>query len=145
MPDPTANPGETAAVISSAPSGFEVYSGDDALTLSLLAVGAVGTIGVATHWAAPVVGEMIAAFHKGDVTRATELNARLLESYAGSVGNDEVDHSPPRHREPEGVSQDPGVGRGAFRLCEVRPDLVASIDLPQPGDCLLYTSDAADE
>ena len=31
-----------------APDGFEVYSGDDALTLPLLAVGAVGAIGVAT-------------------------------------------------------------------------------------------------
>ena len=33
------------------PTGFELYSGDDALTLPLLAVGAVGVIGVATHWA----------------------------------------------------------------------------------------------
>ena len=34
----------------SRPAGYEVYSGDDALTLPLLAVGAVGLIGVATHW-----------------------------------------------------------------------------------------------
>ena len=35
--------------IAEAPSGYDVYSGDDTLTLPLLAVGAVGLIGVATH------------------------------------------------------------------------------------------------
>ena len=30
--------------------GFELYSGDDAMTLPLLSVGAVGIVGVATHW-----------------------------------------------------------------------------------------------
>ena len=51
------------------------------MTLPLLAVGAVGVIGVATHWAAKPMGEMIEAFTKGDVERARELNARLIESY----------------------------------------------------------------
>jgi 4-hydroxy-tetrahydrodipicolinate synthase len=87
LKDAGGDPAATAQIIASAPDGFEVYSGDDALTLPLLAVGAVGTIGVATHWAAPVVGEMIAAFHKGDVARATELNARLLESYGFETGD----------------------------------------------------------
>ena len=50
--DAAANPAETARLIADAPDGFEVYSGDDALTLPLLAVGAVGVIGVATHWSA---------------------------------------------------------------------------------------------
>ena len=50
LKDAAGNPGETAALVSSAPEGFEVYSGDDAMTLPLLASGAVGVIGVATHW-----------------------------------------------------------------------------------------------
>ena len=62
--------------------GFEIYSGNDDQTLPLLAVGAVGVIGVCTHWAAPEMAEMIAAFAKGDVTAAREHNARLLPSYA---------------------------------------------------------------
>ncbi|HEX8582385.1 MAG TPA: dihydrodipicolinate synthase family protein, partial [Acidimicrobiales bacterium] len=62
--------------------GFEVYSGNDDQTLALLAVGAVGVIGVATHWSAGHHAEMIAAFAKGDVARAREVNARLLASYA---------------------------------------------------------------
>ena len=67
---PAANPAETARLVAEAPDGFELYSGDDALTLPLLAVGAVGVIGVATHWARPSMAEMIAAFEKGDVDTA---------------------------------------------------------------------------
>src|SRR5436305_1909593 len=55
--------------------------GDVALTLSLLAIGAVGVVGTSTHWTGPETGEMITAFDKGDVQRAREINARLIESY----------------------------------------------------------------
>jgi 4-hydroxy-tetrahydrodipicolinate synthase len=77
----------TAWLLASAPDGFEVYSGDDALTLPLLSVGAVGVIGVATHWAAPLFAEMVASFAKGDVARAREVNAQLLPSYAFETGD----------------------------------------------------------
>jgi 4-hydroxy-tetrahydrodipicolinate synthase len=87
LKDAAGDPGETARVIAEAPDGFVVYSGDDPLTLPLLAVGAVGVIGVATHWAAPVMAEMISSFQKGDLARAQELNARLLESYDFETGD----------------------------------------------------------
>ncbi len=45
-------------------------------------MGAVGVVGVSTHWTAGLHAEMIAAFEKGDVARAREVNARLLPSYA---------------------------------------------------------------
>ena len=67
--------------------GFEVYSGDDALTLPLLSVGAVGVIGVATHWAAPEIAAMISAFAKGDVAEATRLNQTLLASWDVETGD----------------------------------------------------------
>ena len=54
--DAAGNPGATAAVNANTPEHFEIYSGDDAMTLPLLAVGAVGAIGVATHWCAPGSG-----------------------------------------------------------------------------------------
>lgn len=79
--DAAGNPPETARLIAETPDDFEVYSGDDSFTLPLLAVGAVGLIGVATHWSAPQHAEMVAAFQKGDVATAREVNARLLESY----------------------------------------------------------------
>lgn len=81
LKDAAGNPGETARVIAEAPTGFDVYSGDDAMTLPLLAVGAVGVIGTATHWVGPIMGELIAAFEKGDHERARELNASMLESF----------------------------------------------------------------
>jgi len=70
-----------ARLAAEAPAGFEIYSGDDALTLALLAVGAVGVMSVAANWAPGVTGEMIAAFAKGDVDAARAANAKLLESY----------------------------------------------------------------
>lgn len=77
----------TARLIDATPDSFELYSGDDSLTLALLSVGAVGVIGVATHWAAPQFAEMIAAFAKGDVVRAREVNATLFESYRFETGD----------------------------------------------------------
>jgi len=87
LKDAAGDPGATARLIADAPEGFEVFSGDDPLTLSLLAVGAVGVIGVATHWAAPVMAQMIQAFQAGDVVRAQQLNARMIESYEFETGD----------------------------------------------------------
>ena len=80
--DAAGNPGETGGLIAEAPADFGVWSGDDPMTLPLLAVGAVGVIGTATHWCGEVMAEMVGAFGKGDVDRAQELNASLFESYA---------------------------------------------------------------
>jgi 4-hydroxy-tetrahydrodipicolinate synthase len=72
----------TARLLAEAPVGFECYSGEDALTLPLLAVGAVGVIGVATHWVGPEIAEMIRAFRAGDVEGARRLNADLIDTVA---------------------------------------------------------------
>ena len=85
--DASGNPGETARLIAEAPAGFEVYSGDDILTLPLLAVGAVGVISVAGHWSAPEHVAMFDAWAKGDVDTAREINARLLPSFAFETGD----------------------------------------------------------
>jgi 4-hydroxy-tetrahydrodipicolinate synthase len=87
LKDAAGDPSATARVIADAPAGFEVFSGDDGLTLPLLAVGAVGVIGVATHWAAPVMTQMISAFQAGDIVRAQQLNARMIESYEFETGD----------------------------------------------------------
>ncbi len=79
--DAVGNPAESARLTAAAPEGFELYSGDDAFTLPLLAVGAVGVISVASHWAAMQFGEMIDAFAKGDLDLARRTNAGLLESF----------------------------------------------------------------
>lgn len=71
----------TSELIAATPDDFDVYSGEDKLTLPLLSVGACGVIGVATHWSGRLHAEMLAAFAKGDIDAAREINARLLPSF----------------------------------------------------------------
>lgn len=86
--DAGGNPAESARLLAAVPDHVELYSGDDALTLPLLAVGAVGVIGVATHWAGEEFASMIASFAKGDVNGARDINRRLLPSFAFETGDD---------------------------------------------------------
>jgi 4-hydroxy-tetrahydrodipicolinate synthase len=86
--DAAGNPSLTAELLAEAPEHVEVYSGDDSMTLPLLAVGAVGIIGVATHWVGVETQEMIAAFGKGQVADATRINARLIPSWNYETGDD---------------------------------------------------------
>ena len=78
---------ETARLAAAAPENFEVYSGEDALTLSLLAVGAVGVVSVASHWATRETVAMMEAFFSGDIGRATEVNQRLIGSWDFESGD----------------------------------------------------------
>lgn len=79
--DATGEPARAAALVAAAPSSFELYSGNDADTLPLLAVGAVGVVSVESHWAGPELSEMVAAFAAGDTERARQVNARLIPSH----------------------------------------------------------------
>ncbi len=79
--DAAGDPAESARMIARAPAGFELYSGDDGLTLPLVAVGAVGVVGVATHWAGERMAELVRSHAKGDVDQARRINAELLDSY----------------------------------------------------------------
>jgi len=59
---------------------LDLYSGDDALLLPFLAIGAVGVVSVAAHWAAPEFAALIRSAHTGDWNAARALNARLAPS-----------------------------------------------------------------
>lgn len=88
--DAAGDPAETADLIRRAElAGLDivVYSGDDSVTLPLLAVGGTGVIGVATHWCGAEMAEMIAAYQKGDVQLARQLNARMIPSYQFETGD----------------------------------------------------------
>ncbi|MEC9425330.1 MAG: dihydrodipicolinate synthase family protein, partial [Actinomycetota bacterium] len=78
---------ETSRLAAEAPEGFQIYSGEDALTLALLAVGAVGVVSVASHWVTPETVAMMEAFFSGEVARATEVNQRLIESWDFESGD----------------------------------------------------------
>ncbi len=88
LKDAAGNPAETAALIANAPGGYEVYSGDDGMTLPLLAVGAVGVIGVATAWSGEDHQLMFDLWEKGDTAGACLVNARLIESFAFETGDE---------------------------------------------------------
>jgi 4-hydroxy-tetrahydrodipicolinate synthase len=81
LKDAAGNPGETARIIAQAGPDFSVWSGDDPMTLPLLAAGAVGVIGTGTHWFGEIMTELVGAFLKGDHDRARDLNASLFPSY----------------------------------------------------------------
>jgi 4-hydroxy-tetrahydrodipicolinate synthase len=76
------------------PDDFEMYSGDDNQTLPFLAVGAVGVVSVSAHWAGVQIGEMIAAFDKGDHELARRLNEKLLPTYAFNSSDDAPSPAP---------------------------------------------------
>lgn len=82
LKDAAGDPAETARLLTHVGDGFEVYSGDDGLTLPLLSVGAVGVVGVVTHYVGREMSDMIAAFNKGMVAEAMELNRRMMPAYA---------------------------------------------------------------
>jgi 4-hydroxy-tetrahydrodipicolinate synthase len=88
LKDAAGAPAETANLMSMVPSGFELYSGDDGLTLAFLAYGGVWVIGVATHWSGVEHQKMITAFRNGDVETARRINDILLESFAFETGDD---------------------------------------------------------
>lgn len=78
----------TAALLAEVGDAVDCYSGEDKLTLPLLAVGACGVIGVATHWCGPEMNEMINAYITGDVAGAQQRNAAMIPSYDYETGDD---------------------------------------------------------
>ena len=71
----------TAAVTAGCDLAY--YSGEDALTLPLLSVGAVGVVGTSTHFSAVGTRAMIEAYLAGDVQQALALHRTLLPIYTG--------------------------------------------------------------
>ena len=59
------------------------YSGDDAWTLPLLAIGGVGVVGTSTHLVAARTSAMIQAFLSGDLAGAIALHNELLPIFSG--------------------------------------------------------------
>lgn len=68
-------------LIEQAPAGFEVISGDDALTLELIGYGATGVISVIANACYAEFGTMVHAALAGDIATATAANGRLTELY----------------------------------------------------------------
>ena len=57
---------------------FKIYSGDDSLTLPLMAIGGSGVVSVASHLVGKQLQEMIVAFERGEVQYATKIHLQLF-------------------------------------------------------------------
>jgi 4-hydroxy-tetrahydrodipicolinate synthase len=66
------------AILRERPEGFRVLSGDDAVTLPLLALGADGVVSVVSNETPALMSELVNLALNGDWERARELHYRLL-------------------------------------------------------------------
>jgi 4-hydroxy-tetrahydrodipicolinate synthase len=105
-----------ARLIAAAPAGFDLYSGDDVLTLPLLSVGAVGVVSVAAHWVGSQIADMVAAFHDGDPARARAINAQLLDAVAFQTSDETPNPVPAK-----AMLRELGLPAGRCRLPHVEP------------------------
>lgn len=76
--DATGDIGRGSDLIYRAPSGFSVYSGDDASALAFMAMGGHGVISVTANVAPRLMHEMCMAALAGDFTAARTMNHKLL-------------------------------------------------------------------
>ncbi|MGB3510116.1 MAG: 4-hydroxy-tetrahydrodipicolinate synthase [Microcoleaceae cyanobacterium] len=60
---------------------FKIYSGDDSLTLPLLAIGGSGVVSVASHLVGVQLQQMIGAFETGKVQLATQIHLQLFNLF----------------------------------------------------------------
>lgn len=67
-------------------TGIKIYSGDDALTLPWLSIGASGVVGVTTHVASDAYAAMVRAVDAGDLATARALNANLVPVVRAIMG-----------------------------------------------------------
>ena len=72
------NPGQIVDIIKDRPDGFAVLSGDDELTLGLMAAGADGVISVVSNATPRAMAQLCEAALGGDFTTARKLHMQLL-------------------------------------------------------------------
>ena len=105
------------------------YSGEDAATLPLLSVGAVGVVGTSTHLIGAPTKEMIEAFERGDNTAALALHRRLLPLFTGvfrTAGTILVKAALNAQGRPAGPVRSPLVDATPAELEQLRSDAAAA-------------------
>lgn len=60
------------------PQDFVIYSGDDSLTLPILAVGGQGIVSVASHLVGKELKQLVQAYKTGEVERALAIHQRIF-------------------------------------------------------------------
>jgi len=110
------------------------YSGDDALTLAVLAVGGVGLVGTSTHLVGARARTMIESYAAGRVDEALALHRALLPIFTGifkTQGTILVKAAMARLGRPAGPVRPPLVEATAAEIAALRADAAAAgVDLP---------------
>jgi 4-hydroxy-tetrahydrodipicolinate synthase len=70
-------------IIANTPDEFLLYSGDDGITVPVLAIGGVGVVSVASHIIGNQMQEMIKAFLTGENQTAAKIHQKLLPIMQG--------------------------------------------------------------
>ncbi|SBT53405.1 4-hydroxy-tetrahydrodipicolinate synthase [Micromonospora auratinigra] len=122
----------TAAVLSRCDLAY--YSGEDALTLPFLSIGAVGVVGTSTHFTGVQTKQLIEAYEAGDNATALALHRRLLPLFTGifrTQGTILVKAGLAAQGLPAGPVRSPLVDATADELAQLRADCAAA-GLPLP-------------
>lgn len=69
---------QVSEILNLAPKGFVVLSGDDSLTLPMMAVGARGVVSVVANIAPKPTAQLVESFLKGDNEKAKKLHLKLF-------------------------------------------------------------------
>ncbi|NUM79757.1 4-hydroxy-tetrahydrodipicolinate synthase [bacterium] len=75
----SANFGQFMEILNHRPKDFLVLSGDDALTLPMMGIGADGVISVAANIIPRAIAEIVKYAHEGHFTKAQEIHYRYLD------------------------------------------------------------------
>ncbi len=70
---------QVSQIVSSCPPDFAVLSGDDSLTLPMLALGGAGVVSVVANIAPRAMSDLVAAYRGGDDARARDLHYTLFD------------------------------------------------------------------
>jgi 4-hydroxy-tetrahydrodipicolinate synthase len=77
------NVDQTSEIARGAGDRLQIFSGDDSLTLPIMAAGGVGIVSVAAHVAGKMIKEMVMSFLAGDTVKATALHLKLYPLFKG--------------------------------------------------------------
>jgi 4-hydroxy-tetrahydrodipicolinate synthase len=78
------NIAQITEILNNAPAGFKVFSGDDAMTLPVIALGGAGLVSVASNAIPAEMAQMVQAALSSDWTKARALNSkyfRLMQAH----------------------------------------------------------------
>lgn len=109
--------GDVLESIARVRGGFSVMSGDDALTMPLMALGGRGVISVVSNLVPEKVVEMVNACLEGDFAKAREMHFALLPIFKGAF----IETNPVPIKEAMGMCGMPS-GECRLPLCEMSQD-----------------------